>query len=51
MNPLWCLGMPERHANASEKAQGHEALFRILKSVVLKSERLSRKDRLGIYEI
>ena len=51
MNPLRCLGMDERHAHASEKAQGHEALFGILKSVVLKSERWSRKDLLRIYKI
>ena len=51
MDPLWCLGMHERHANASEKAQGHEALFGILKSVVLKGERQPRKDLLSIHEI
>lgn len=51
MNPLWCLGMHERHAHASEKAQGHEALLGILKSVVLKGERQPRKDLLSIHEI
>ena len=51
MNPLWCLGMYERHTNASEKAQGHEALFGILKTVVLKGVRRTSKDILSIYEI
>ncbi len=51
MNALWCLGMHERHADASEKAQSHETLFRILKSGVLKGERRPGKDLLGIYKI
>ena len=51
MNALWCFGMHERDADASEEAQGHKTLFRILKAVVFKSERRSRKDLLGIHEI
>ena len=51
MNPLWCFGMHERDADTSEETQGHKTLFRILKAVVFKSERRSRKDLLGIHEI
>ena len=51
MNALWCFGMHERDADASEEPQGHKTLFRILKAVVFKGKRRSRKNLLGIHEI
>ena len=51
MNTLWRLRMHERHAHTSEEAQGHKALFRILKSVILESECGASKDLLRISEI
>lgn len=51
MNTRGRLGMHERHADTSEEAQGHQALFRIVEAVVFKGERRASKDLLRIYKI
>ena len=51
MNAFCCLGMHERHANASQETKRHKALFRIVKSVILKRKCRASKDLLGVCEV